>query len=240
MVVPSNVRGVQSLADLQSKRVGIVTGTVAIAEKDHQVVRFDTREDLLDGFHAQRLDGAFIDADFAAWHLHRQPDLRLRVVEEYVPHERWNMTLAVRAGDSGRLVKLNRALAELSTKRQIRKVYADHGVTFRPPFTNTSKRAVSHDSWERIQQRGEIVFGMDPANWPYSSATEELPGIDVELARALAQELGLKLRLNWIDVQRETATGQLLERECDLAFGTAIDPGTVDDDVGPADVAAQI
>ena len=42
--------GIRSLADLRGKRVGIVTGTVALSEKDHAVVRFKSREELLDGF----------------------------------------------------------------------------------------------------------------------------------------------------------------------------------------------
>ena len=71
---------------------------------------------------------------------------------------------------------------------------------------------------------------MDPANLPYSSAKEDRPGFDVELARALAEELGVKLRIDWLDVQRETAIGKLLERECDLAFGAAVDPNAVEDD----------
>ena len=43
-------RGIRSLADLRGKRVGIVTGTVALSEKDHKVARFKSREELLDGF----------------------------------------------------------------------------------------------------------------------------------------------------------------------------------------------
>jgi polar amino acid transport system substrate-binding protein len=65
---------------------------------------------------------------------------------------------------------------------------------------------------------------------PYSSAKQDRPGFDVEVARALAEAMGLKLRIDWIDVRRETAIGALLEHECDLAFGAAIDPGAVDDE----------
>ena len=52
---------------------GIVAGTVALAENDHVVVRFKSREALLDGFKAGALDAAFLDADFAAWYLHGHP-----------------------------------------------------------------------------------------------------------------------------------------------------------------------
>src|SRR5258708_35132425 len=71
---------------------------------------------------------------------------------------------------------------------------------------------------------------MDPANLPYSAATGDRPGFDVELARLLAAELGVKLRIDWIDIHRKTAIGQLLDGECDLAFGAAIEPRAMDDE----------
>ena len=42
--------------------------------------------------------------------------------------------------------------------------------------------------------------------------------------------MGVKLRIEWLDVQRETAIGKLLESECDLAFGAAIDPDAIEDE----------
>ena len=127
--------GIRSLADLRGKRVGIVAGTVALSEKDHAVARFKSREELLDGFQAAELDAAFLDADFAAWYLHEHPELELRLVTEYVPRERWNMALAVRAKDAQLLVEINRALAQLAESGELRKIYAEYGVPFRPPFT---------------------------------------------------------------------------------------------------------
>jgi polar amino acid transport system substrate-binding protein len=84
-------------------------------------------------------------------------------------------------------------------------------------LTWAARRSIPINSWKRIQERGELAVSMDPANLPYSSAKGDKPGFDVELARALAGKMGLKLRLDWIDVQRETAIGELLEGDCDLA-----------------------
>lgn len=230
LVVAADTKGVRSLADLRGKRVGVVAGTVALAENDHQVARFPTREDLLDQFDQARLDAAFLDADFAAWYLHQHPKLGLRLVADFVPRERWNMALAVRAGDATLLEDLNRALSKLAEESQIKKAFADLGVTHRAPFTDNARRTLATDAWRRIKERGELAVSMDPANLPYSSAKGDKPGFDVELARALAERMGLKLRLHWIDVQRETAIGELLDGECDLAFGAAIDPAAVNDE----------
>jgi polar amino acid transport system substrate-binding protein len=222
---------IKSLTDLLGKRVGIVAGTVALPEVTHTVVRFRSREEVLDRFAADKLDAAFIDADFAAWHLHGNPKLGLRLVEGYVPREHWNMALVVRATDALLLVELNKALSELAGSGDLKKTYEAMGIPYRPPFTGTARRTPGAiDTWKRIQERGELRIAMDPANLPYSSAKEDRPGFDLELAREVARELALKLRIDWLDIQRETAIGKLLSNDSDLAFGAAVDENAVEDD----------
>ncbi len=230
LVVPREAVKAISLADLVGKRVGVVAGTVAISEKNHTVVSFKTRNDLLTGFRSRALDAAFLDADFAEWYLHARPKLGLRVVREYVPREHWNMALIVRAKDAALLVSLNRALAQLAESGELREIHTEYGVPFRPPFTDNARRAARVDTWRRIRDRGEVVAAMDPANLPYSSAKGDRAGFDVEIARALAKEMGVKLRIEWLDVQRETAVGKLAQGECDLALGAAVEPNAVEDD----------
>ncbi len=230
LLVPNGTRDVHSLTDLGGKRVGIVAGTVALSEKDHSVVRFKTREDLLNSFAGASLDAAFVDADFAAWFLHGHPQLGLRLVTEYTPRERWNMALAVRARDSQLIVELNRALAQLAESGELRRVYAEHGVPFRPPFTASAQRPATADAWQQISKRRQLVVSMDPANLPYSSARVDRPGFDVELAHALADQLRVELRIDWLDIHHETAVGRLLKRECDLVFGEAVAPNIVADE----------
>ena len=220
----------RSLEDFRGKRVGIVAGTVAISEKDHDVVKVKSREELLDGFARSRLDAALIDADFAAWYLQGHPQLGLRLLADYVARERWNMALAVRATDTQLLVDINRALGQLAASGDIRRIYQKSGVPFRPPFSGAASRELPRDSWRRIRERGELTVCADPANLPYSSAKNDLPGFDVELARALAERLKVKLRIEWLDVGHETAVGKLIERECDLVFGEPVATNLVADD----------
>ena len=201
LVVPRGSRASGSLADFRGKRVGIVSGTVAISEKDHVVVKFKSREELLDGFAGARLDAAFVDADFAAWHLHERPQLGLQILADYVPRERWNMAFAVRARDSQLLVEINRALGQLAASGEIRRAYQDLGVPFHPPFSGAAGKEPARDTWRRIRDRGELIVCADPANLPYSSAKSDQPGFDVELARALAKRLDVKLRIEWLDVR---------------------------------------
>jgi polar amino acid transport system substrate-binding protein len=238
LVVPRDRAGIRSLDDLRGRRVGIVAGTVALAEKDHAIIRLRTREALLVGFAEAKLDAAFLDADFAAWYLHEHPGLPLRLIEGFVPRQRWNMALAVRAADAELLVAINGALARLAESGELKKIYEEYGVPFHPPFTAADRRAeAAPDTWRKIRDRGELVVAMDPDNLPYSSAKGDRPGLDVELARALADRMHLKLRLDWLDIHRETAVGELIEGRCDLTLGEPVDPDAMADD---APLAAKI
>lgn len=230
LVVHQDTKGIRSHSDLNGKRVGIVTGSVALAAGGHSPVQFKTREELLEKFIANNLDAAFVDDDFAAWYLHNHPNLPLQRVAEYVPRERWNFGFAVRAADADLLKDVNRALTNAVANGQVSKAFSDQGVTYRAPFSESQKKPVAVNSWTRIRESGELVVSMDPANMPYSAAKGDRGGCDVDLAQALARELNVKLKIDWIDIRRKTAIGQLLDGECDVAFGAAIEPHAMDDE----------
>lgn len=235
LVVHRDTQGIRSQSDLNGKRVGIVSGSVAVSGQGQTTVQFKTREELLDKFVENKLDAAFVDDDFAAWYLHNHPPLPLARVAEYVPRERWNIAFAVRSADTTLLKDINRALTTLLANGQVSKAFSDQGVSYRAPFSESEKKPAVVNSWKRIRETGELTVSMDPANLPYSAAKGDRPGCDVELAQALARELNLKLKIDWIDIQRETAVGSLLDGESDLAFGAAIEPGAVDDEEEIAD-----
>lgn len=234
LVVPEQTVGISSLDDLRGQRVGFVAGTVALDPNDHELVSLPTREQLLDQMQGQQINAAFVDADFADWYLHHHPDLHLRRITSFIPPQHWNMSLTVHHSQAEVLKAIDDALRQMFRRGELEKIYTAFGVQYRNPFTNLAKRPV-HESWKRIQEQGELVMSFDPANLPYSSADPGKPGFDVELAMAVAKHLDLKLRIDWIDVNMETAVGALIDQECDLAFGAAIDPDAMEDDSELAD-----
>ena len=230
LVVQRGNRTVQSLGDLRDHRVGLVTGTVPLSSRNQTLVRFASRKALLDGFHAAKLDGALADTDFTAWYLRKHPQKPLQIVAEFVPQHRWNVGLAVRADDQQLRLKIERAVTNLLQRAEFTAIFAKYGLVHRAPLVEPSQPVVVTDTWKKIQSEGKLSVSMDPANLPYSSADPDKPGFDLELAQALAIELGVELELNWIDVLRETAVGALLQFECDVALGAAVDPQAMDDE----------
>ena len=49
-------------------------------------------------------------------------------------------------------------------------------------------------------------------------------------ARHGSTDVSREMEVDWLDVQRETAIGALLERDCDLALGAAVDPNAMEDE----------
>ncbi len=55
------------------------------------------------------------------------------------------------------------------------------------------------DSWARVQNSGVLLVGLDPTFPPFENAdTGELHGLDVDLAYALGQELGLTVEFRYL------------------------------------------
>ena len=74
--------------------------------------------------------------------------------------------------------------------------------------------------WDEIRTLGEITVCANPNALPYASEKEEAPGFQIEIARAIAQRLGVRLRPQWI-VPRMRA-GLV---DCDLLMDTILVPG---------------
>jgi polar amino acid transport system substrate-binding protein len=80
--------------------------------------------------------------------------------------------------------------------------------------------AAEAKSWADIQAAGEISLCANPNALPFASEKGDPPGFQIEIARAIAKELGVKLRTAWI-VPRRRAT----DLDCDLLMDTILVPG---------------
>ncbi len=187
----SGVPGIRSLADLRGKRVGIVAGTVAISEKDHAVVRFRVARGAARRVLAQQAG-------------RRLPRRRLRrLVPARAPEARacgssrstcpasagtWPWRSAPRMRSSWW-----RSTGPWPSSPSRASCGRSTPTTACRSVPRSRRRArqpkAAPDTWRRIRERGELVVSMDPANLPYSSAKDDRPGFDVELARALADRL---------------------------------------------------
>ena len=70
------------------------------------------------------------------------------------------------------------------------------------PASNNSTDSAKDASWEDIQAKGKFIVGLDDAVPPmgfHDENTDELVGVDIDLANAVAEKLGLKAEFKAID-----------------------------------------
>jgi polar amino acid transport system substrate-binding protein len=73
----------------------------------------------------------------------------------------------------------------------------------------------SDDSLRRVQRTGKFVVGVDPNGAPYSFLAGEMKGIDVDLAQAIAERLGVAVDIVRLYFDWPAMVNQLDERKVD-------------------------
>ncbi|MXV75547.1 amino acid ABC transporter substrate-binding protein [Candidatus Poribacteria bacterium] len=83
--------------------------------------------------------------------------------------------------------------------------------------------ANANNTLEEIREKGVLTVCMDVRNLPYSNADPELPGLNVEIAHLLAEELGVELELHWLNTLRDSLLADMLRGHCDCVIGIPIE-----------------
>ena len=83
--------------------------------------------------------------------------------------------------------------------------------------------ATAESALEEIRAKGLLTVCMDIRNLPYSNADPELPGLYVEIAHLLAEELGVKLELHWLNTLRDSLLADMIRGHCDCVIGVPIE-----------------
>src|SRR5260370_34924614 len=80
-----------------------------------------------------------------------------------------------------------------------------------------SASITSADVMDDIKKRGEMVVGMEVDNQPYEYFKDgEIVGYDVDLAKKLADKLGIKVK--FVDTEWSGIIPSLLAKKFDLIF----------------------
>ncbi len=83
--------------------------------------------------------------------------------------------------------------------------------------------ANANSALEEIRAKGVLTVCMDVRNLPYSNADPEVPGLYVEIAHLLAEELGVKLELHWLNTLRDSLLADMIRGHCDCVIGVPIE-----------------
>jgi len=75
-------------------------------------------------------------------------------------------------------------------------------------------------SLSALRERGTLTVCAHPDALPFSSQDGALPGFQVEIAEAVARQLGVRLNVRWIVYTRHAQRAQ-----CDAVMGSIVQPG---------------
>jgi len=107
---------VKGLADLKGKRVGVLAGSVTVQHMENKDMGvpevYPDQNTIILELNNGRIDAAYLEAPSAAWVLEKDPTLNIKIVEEFVPDERFNAGVGIRQGDDS----LKGAFDEIVTK----------------------------------------------------------------------------------------------------------------------------
>lgn len=125
------VTGIEDLAD---KKVGALAGSVTVDVLERKgvgdLVVYPDQNTIFLELNNQRIEAAYLEAPSAAWILRSDPSLSIRIVDSYVPDERFNAGVGLRKGDDALREAFNEIIAELREDGTIKAILE----SYRGPF----------------------------------------------------------------------------------------------------------
>lgn len=127
---------VHGLADLRGKRVGVLAGSVTVehmAGKDMGSPEiYPDQNTIILELNNGRIDAAYLEAPSAAWVIEQDPTLNIRIVENFVPDERFNAGVGLRKEDESLRGAFNQVIEKLRGEGVIRDILHGYRIPFFP------------------------------------------------------------------------------------------------------------
>jgi len=137
ILVPKDNDEIKSLEDLKDKRTGVLAGSVTVQHLEEQNIGplavYPDQNTIIIELNNGRIDAAYLEAPSAAWAIQQDPSLNIKVVQEYVPAERFNAAVGLRKEDDALEAEINKAIDKLVSSGVIAEKLGHYGLPFFPP-----------------------------------------------------------------------------------------------------------
>jgi ABC-type amino acid transport substrate-binding protein len=136
ILVRKDNQSIKSLQDLNGKKTGVLAGSVTVQELEkHNIAPLAVYPDqntIVLELNNGRIDAAYLEAPSAAWVIRNDPTLNIRIVEEYVPTERFNAGVGLRKEDEQLRAAIDKAVLKLRDDGSIKAILAGYKVPYFP------------------------------------------------------------------------------------------------------------
>ena len=189
--VPANK--VNSIDDLEGKKIGVQLGTTgdiyASDIKDVKMERFNKGADAVQSLKQGKIDCVIIDEQPAKVFVEKNSDLK--ILEE--PFEDEDYAICIAKGNTELKEKINTALAELKSEGVINQIISN--------YIGEDAGKTPYESPEGTERNnGKLRMATNAEFPPYEYVeNNSVIGIDVDMAQAIADKLGMELVIDNIE-----------------------------------------
>ena len=138
ILVRKDNTSIKNLADLKGKNTGVLAGSVTVNELEKKgigpLVVYPDQNTIIIELNNARIDAAYLEAPSAAWALQKDKTLNVRLVEGYVPDERFNAAVGMRKSDVALKTKVDEAVSKVVASGAVSDSLKHYGVPFYPPI----------------------------------------------------------------------------------------------------------
>ena len=194
MTAPVYADGIESIDDLEGKVIGVQLGTTGdIYVSDYEgdeagttVERYNKGNDAVMALKQGKIDCVIIDEQPAKAFVDKNDDLKI-LDEDFALEE---YAIAVSKDNTELTEKINAALAELKEDGTIDDIINNY-------IGDDTKGKTPYESPEDADRsNGTLIMATNAAFEPYEyHAGDEIVGIDVDLAQAICDKLGMDLKI---------------------------------------------
>lgn len=193
--VPANK--VNSVADLEGKKIGVQLGTTgdiyASDVKDAEIIEYKNGPDAVQALKQGKNDCVIIDEQPAKAFVEKNSDLKI-LEEEFTLEE---YAICISKENTELKDKINKAMTELKTEGTLDKIIQ----SWINPAEGKEKGEDSYTSPEGTDySNGTLKMVTNATFEPYEFQEEgKILGLDIDMATAIADKLGMKLEVQDID-----------------------------------------
>lgn len=127
---------VKSLEDIKDKKVGVLAGSVTVDELQKkgigQLEVYPDQNTIVLELGNHRIDAAYLEAPTAAWVIAADPATNVKIVEEYVPDQRFNAGVGIRKEDTALRAALDDVIHKMREDGTIKAVLEKYKVPYFP------------------------------------------------------------------------------------------------------------
>ncbi len=136
ILVRNDDNSVSGLDDIKDKKIGVLAGSVTVDELQkkgfEKLEVYPDQNTIVLELANNRVDAAYLEAPTAAWVIAADSASRVKIVETYVPDQRFNAGVGIRKEDTKLKAAIDEAIHTMREDGTVKEILAEYKVPYFP------------------------------------------------------------------------------------------------------------